>query len=427
MQGVDWLLSLYSNGIHGILADEMGLGKTIQVIAFLSFLRHQNPLGALLIAAPLSTLHNWDAEFKRFAPKIRTQLYHGSVEDRTSLRTHWDFTSPNSLIIITSYEMCLNDASYLSKVPWKVLVVDEGHRLKNLECKLIKTLKTYNAEMRLLLTGTPLQNNLRELWSLLNFLLPAIFDSLERFESWFEFDQAATLDDQAPLIIEQEMQHQIISKLHEILRPFVLRRVKKEVLKGALPEKREFVLYCPLTPQQRHYYQIVLDGKAREFFGVTTTGSNTLKNMLMQLRKVCNHPFLLREPEGPQGHTDERIITWCSKMKLLDVMLARLKQQGHKVLIFSQMTSFLTILEDYLTFRQYSYRRLDGNVELASRQKHILDFNNSSEIFCFLLSTRAGGLGINLTSADTVIIYDSDWNPHCDDQAQVQSFFATEN
>lgn len=302
------------------------------------------------------------------------------------------------------------------------MIVDEGHRLKNLECKLIKCLKGFNTQNRLLLTGTPLQNNLKELWSLLNFLLPDIFSSLDQFQSWFDFDER-TIEkkDGQNALIRKEREHNIVSKLHEIIRPFVFRRLKKDVLGDLLRPKREYVCYTPLTNIQEEAYVSVLRRQVSKDFG-PGVGPQSLQNMMMQLRKICNHLYLFQEPCNENGEfgTDERIIQSSGKMILLDTVLDRLDKNGHKVLIFSQMARVLDILEDYLIYKGHNgrYCRIDGSTHTRERQKSIKLFKSDPNMFCFLLSTRAGGLGINLTSADTVIIYDSDWNPHCDTQAQ---------
>jgi ATP-dependent DNA helicase len=319
--------------------------------------------------------------------------------------------------------MVIRDRKYLTKFHWKYLVVDEGHRVKNFNCKLLKDLRTFSSANRLLLTGTPLQNNLRELWSMLNFLLPDIFDDVDSFERWFDFSSIGDKSGNNQ-IIEQEQQNQIVTKLHDILRPFLLRRLKTDV-ELELPKKQEKLVFTGLSKLQTKYYKAVLEKNLDKVLSpeaqkqLKNSGSS-LQNMLMQLRKVCNHPFLFEWPTNKKGEDiiDESLISSSGKMMVLDRLLSRLFQEGHKVLIFSQMTRMLDILEDYLTMRGYQYSRIDGSSAQQDREANIQTFNSRPDVFCFLLSTRAGGLGINLTAADTVIFYDNDWNPQMDLQAQ---------
>lgn len=292
----------------------------------------------------------------------------------------------------------------------------------------MKQLKQYNAESRLLLTGTPLQNNLSELWSLLNFLLPEIFDDLTSFESWFNF--TATKDADKELIIQEKQK--LVTTLHSILRPFLLRRLKVDVDYN-IPPKKEYILYVKMVPVQREFYDCI---KNRDFDPLfqkyvqkekkKEIQSKSLLNILMQLRKVCNHTFLLQDFIEKQGESEleeqiryfKECVEGSGKFQILDKMLPILKKKGHKVLIFSLMTKMLDILEVYLNNRGHKYCRIDGQTAQKDRQSQIDEYNKDKEIFAFLLSTRAGGLGINLTSADTVIIYDSDFNPQVDLQAQ---------
>jgi ATP-dependent DNA helicase len=500
LEGANWLRVLYENGIHGILGDEMGLGKTVQCIALLAHLIEMQVTGPFLVAAPLSTLPNWVAEFKRFAPTIPTLLYHGSKADRKYLRDellvlHTIPTPAKTRIypvVITSYEIIMKDRVHLEKLAWKYLIVDEGHRIKNLNCRLVQELKRYKTANRLLLTGTPLQNNLAELWSLLNFLLPDIFDDLNTFQSWFDFTNIGQTESTAKIITLEREKH-VLNMLHKILTPFLLRRLKSDV-ELEIPPKKEIIVYAPLSRTQQLLYKACLDqtlirymdrkegetvsqyieqkeaeivslnrqvGKENpsdtkpscrpqrraakplvslnedSLWDTAVSGksvSNSVKgkcvtsssevnikvcNMQMQMRKVCNHPYLIEYPltEG-QYRVDEELVTSCGKMKLLDCLLPALKHDGHKILLFSQMTSLLDIVEDYLMMRNYNYCRLDGSTHFLDRQVQIEQFNTDPDVFIFLLSTRAGGLGLNLTSADTVIIYDSDWNPQGDVQAQ---------
>lgn len=433
LEGLQWLLSLWENGLNGILADEMGLGKTIQIISLIAHLRHNRTAGPYLIAGPLATITNWVKEFKKWLPTCPVILYHGTREEREALRKkHMPVGRSKDLdfpVVVTSFEMCIADRSVLEQYVWQYIILDEGHRIKNRNCRLVKELKSIRSISRLLLTGTPIQNSLEELWSLLNFCSPMIFDDLEVFQSWFGFKNIGH-DTKIEDILSTEEQDRIVTKMHEILRPFVLRRLKREVLGAKLPPKVEVVVYCGMTSLQREYYARVLDGTLREALvevGVEGAKKISQINPTMNLRKVCNHPFLFGDLlDGATGQSlrdsaDGRMLVSASgKFKLLHRMLPRLKKEGSKVLIFSQMTKLMDILEDYMAAQGHSFVRFDGTTKLMERQQSIDAFNDpDGGVFAFLLSTRAGGLGINLTAADTVILFDSDWNPHQDSQAQV--------
>ena len=266
LEGYEWMATLWEKGINGILADEMGLGKTIQTVALFCHLYEMGVPGPFLVVAPLSTVPNWVNEFKRFAPTVPVVLYHGSLPERMELRSKLrDSVTSNELdgkkmmnVIVTSYEIAMNDRAAFSSIRWRYIVVDEGHRLKNMNCRLIRELKQYNSANRLLLTGTPLQNNLSELWSLLNFLLPEIFDDLRVFESWFDAKDIHEKDGEKSRITEQEQSESILSTLHQILTPFLLRRVKSDV-DLEIPPKKEVLVYCPLTARQKQLYRAIVE------------------------------------------------------------------------------------------------------------------------------------------------------------------------
>jgi len=421
IKGIKWMMSLWQNGLNGILADQMGLGKTVQAIGFLSHLWDKGVVGPFIVIAPLSTLSNWVSEFIRWTPNIPVLLYHGSQDERTNLRyRHLQGPGgPHFPVIVTSYEIAIRDSKHLTKFHYKYMVVDEGHRLKNFNCKLIRELRSYETANKLLLTGTPLQNNLSELWSLLNFLLPEIFASLQDFEKWFDFSKVDDEDEDA-----QTQHTKIVEKLHNILKPFLLRRLKADVCQS-LPMKKEIILYPTMTDHQKDINQKLLDktlwktlkDQAKQYNSSAKVGK--LRNILMQMRKNCNHPDLITgDYDGsltlPSGETQ---VEQCGKMRVLDRLLTKLEKKGHKVLIFSQMTKMLDLIEVYLEDRGHTACRIDGGVNLADRRLAIDRFNRDPNYQYFLLSTRAGGLGINLASADTVIIYDSDWNPQQDLQA----------
>lgn len=405
VRGLNWMISLYENGINGILADEMGLGKTLQTISLLGYMKHyRHTSGPHLVIAPKSTLANWMAEVKRWVPTLRPICLIGDQEERAAmirdiiLPGEWD-------ICVTSYEMVIREKSVFKKFNWRYMVIDEAHRIKNEKSKLSEIVREFKSANRLLLTGTPLQNNLHELWALLNFLLPDVFNSSDDFDSWFNtnncFENA-----------------QLVERLHAVLRPFLLRRIKSEVEKKLLP-KKETKIYIGFSKMQREWYTKILMKDIDVVNGAGKTDKMRLLNILMQLRKCCNHPYLFDGAEpGPPYTTDKHLVDNCGKMVLLDKLLPKLKEQDSRVLIFSQMTRMLDILEDYCLWKEFDYCRLDGQTPHEERQRSINAFNEpGSSKFIFMLSTRAGGLGINLATADVVILFDSDWNPQVDLQA----------
>ncbi|KAL1683249.1 SNF2 family N-terminal domain-containing protein [Schizophyllum commune] len=551
LEGLRWMVGLDSNGVSGILADEMGLGKTLQTIAFNAYIRELKHSKHFLIVCPLSVLHNWVAEFEKFAPDIPVCMYHGTVDERAELRrtmmapigkmqkpkkepapkgkkskakggkkgasSKKNAQSTNAEdefeddgddasafpVVVTTYEMIIRDAAHLADYDWGYIIVDEGHRLKNIDCKLMREIKRYNTAHRMILTGTPLHNNLSELWSLLNFVLPDIFQDLESFQEWFNI----------PYIQETlgtERSSKIINDLHALLKPFLLRRLKSDV-ETNLPPKKEYVLNAPLSRQQRETYDHIVngtlrayligkekekDGKERklteaelnaprqlrvkgkmngrytvdgdddEYFENLENGmldgrglkkiepkektaaelgeefqkqalgespccpkkyrNLSLQNTVMQLRKVCSHPFLFDWPLDSETHMpviDESLVHASGKMMVLERLLDELFRRKHKVLLFSQFTKMLDIIEDWaVEFKRWNLCRIDGQTPPLERRAEMDRFQTGGDApdapCLFLLSTRAGGLGINLTAADTVIFYDQDWNPQMDAQAQ---------
>lgn len=414
LAGLQWLVSLYNNNLHGILADEMGLGKTIQTIALFQYLiENKDVVGPFLVVVPLSTLSNWMVEFKKWAPKIKVVIYKGPPAHRKQIISNL-INSRKFNVLLTTYEYIMKDKQQLSKFEWCHIVVDEGHRMKNSKSKFAQILGLqYASKHRLLLTGTPLQNNLAELWSLLNFLLPKIFHSQEDFEKWFN-QPFAKIPGDKHVVLNEEESLLVINRLHQVLRPFLLRRVKKEV-ESELPDKVEFVLKVDLSSWQRKLYK---DIQEKSCYGRDSSWrSKNLNNTVMQLRKVCNHPYLFLHFN--QIPVSDEIWRCSGKFELLDRMLQKFIVTNHKVLVFSQMTQLMDIMQVYFDYRGFDFLRLDGSTKPDDRDHRVNLFNSpGSHYKIFLLSTRAGGLGINLQAADTVIIYDSDWNPHMDLQAQ---------
>uniref|UniRef100_G1L8H4 Chromodomain helicase DNA binding protein 3 n=1 Tax=Ailuropoda melanoleuca TaxID=9646 RepID=G1L8H4_AILME len=443
LEGLNWLRFSWAQGTDTILADEMGLGKTIQTIVFLySLYKEGHTKGPFLVSAPLSTIINWEREFQMWAPKFYVVTYTGDKDSRAIIRENEFSFEDNAIkggkkafkmkreaqvkfhVLLTSYELITIDQAALGSIRWACLVVDEAHRLKNNQSKFFRVLNGYKIDHKLLLTGTPLQNNLEELFHLLNFLTPERFNNLEGF-----------LEEFADISKEDQ-----IKKLHDLLGPHMLRRLKADVFKN-MPAKTELIVRVELSPMQKKYYKYIL---TRNFEALNSRGGGnqvSLLNIMMDLKKCCNHPYLfpvaaMESPKLPSGaYEGGALIKASGKLMLLQKILRKLKEQGHRVLIFSQvtrqfpeakwgaregelMTKMLDLLEDFLDYEGYKYERIDGGITGALRQEAIDRFNApGAQQFCFLLSTRAGGLGINLATADTVIIFDSDWNPHNDIQA----------
>ncbi|XP_034712879.1 chromodomain-helicase-DNA-binding protein 3 isoform X4 [Etheostoma cragini] len=426
LEGLNWLRFSWAQGTDTILADEMGLGKTIQTIVFLySLFKEGHTKGPFLVSAPLSTIINWEREFEMWAPDFYVVTYTGDKDSRAIIREN-EFSFDDTAVkggkkafklrreapikfhvLLTSYELVTIDQTALKSIDWACLVVDEAHRLKNNQSKFFRRLNDYKIDHKLLLTGTPLQNNLEELFHLLNFLTPNRFNNLEGF-----------LEEFADISKEDQ-----IKKLHDLLGPHMLRRLKADVFKN-MPSKTELIVRVELSPMQKKYYKLIL---TKNFEALNSKGGGnqvSLLNIMMDLKKCCNHPYLfpvasMEAQKTPAGAYEGSALTKASgKLTLLQKMLSKLKEQGHRVLVFSQMTKMLDLLEDFLDHEGYKYERIDGGVTGALRQEAIDRFNAPGACqFCFLLSTRAGGLGINLATADTVVIFDSDWNPHNDIQA----------
>lgn len=672
VKGLNWLANLYEQGINGILADEMGLGKTVQSISVLAYLAEtHNIWGPFLVVTPASTLHNWQQEISKFVPEFKVLPYWGNTKDRKVLRKFWDRKSLRYgkdapfHVLVTSYQLVVADAAYFQKMKWQYMILDEAQAIKSSSSSRWKSLLSFSCRNRLLLTGTPIQNSMQELWALLHFIMPSLFDSHDEFSDWFSKDIESHAQSNTQLNEQQ------LKRLHVILKPFMLRRVKKNV-QSELGDKMEIDIYCDLTNRQKKYYQMLKSQIS--LVDLLSNNSNdennqSLMNLVMQFRKVCNHPDLferadvhssfafgrfaetgsfLRETDlevgytlqnsisydlpksiyhdllvpsmnndvGPKekiykmfdiyspenvrnGHNESfgwlnftntspaelqkslkanvieralalhqysdvnysrvnrfkyvyeddaayvpknsslliselessyssisnshvlkdlnsvvdnvhqemyinslppaaqpvaitapiqvncsdynfttrqeealfdkqisssllplslntelalmkdkvpitdypksnmlptpvnrlldylhirmpsmnRFITESGKLARLDKLLEELKKNDHRVLVYFQMTKMMDLMEEFLTFRQHNYIRLDGSSKLEDRRDLVHDWQTKPEIFVFLLSTRAGGLGINLTAADTVIFYDSDWNPTIDSQA----------
>ncbi|OBS80399.1 hypothetical protein A6R68_21395 [Neotoma lepida] len=390
---------LWENGINGILADEMGLGKTVQCIATIALMIQRGVPGPFLVCGPLSTLPNWMAEFKRFTPEIPTMLYHGTRLERRKLVKNIhkrQGTLQIHPVVITSFEIAMRDQNALQHCYWKYLIVDEGHRIKNMKCRLIRELKRFNADNKLLLTGTPLQNNLSELWSLLNFLLPDVFDDLKSFESWFDI---TSLSETAEDIIAKEREQNVLHMLHQILTPFLLRRLKSDVALE-VPPKREVVVYAPLSNKQEIFYTAIVNRTIANMFGsceketieLSPTGRpkrrsrksinykeqdefpNELEKLISQIQPDVNRERTVVDVNIPMESE--------VNLKLQNIMMLLRKCCNHPYLI-------------------------EYPIDPVTQEFKIYSFNTDPDVFLFLVSTRAGGLGINLTAADTVIIYDN--------------------
>uniref|UniRef100_A0A182PM08 Helicase n=1 Tax=Anopheles epiroticus TaxID=199890 RepID=A0A182PM08_9DIPT len=406
LAGLNWLISLYHNNINGILADEMGLGKTIQSISMIGYLLFVRKMkGPFLVIVPLSTLPNWLKEFARFLPSAK--VYRGHVVGPKKMEIFAQLQNPTRTwnVVITSYEFITRYSTHFKKANFQYAVIDEGHRAKNENTQFAGVLRQIRIQSMLMLTGTPVHNNLHELWALLNLLMPKFFNDSANFDAWFKVEDC--LD---PL-------HEQTIRLKNLLKPLLLRRTKKDVT-GDIPPKVHIDIYMPPTEEICRWTHKVLHHEVEVLDGRGEMQKMRIINRFPHLRKVIQHPFLIPGADNTEWVTDD-IVRHSSKMIVLDKLLVRLRARGSKVLIFSQYVTVLNILMDYLDWRKYTYCKLDGSTVIDMRQKQMDEFNRpGSDKFIFMLSTRAGGLGINLPAADSVIFYDMDFNPQMDFQAE---------
>ncbi|PWY81934.1 hypothetical protein BO70DRAFT_292423 [Aspergillus heteromorphus CBS 117.55] len=416
VKGVNFMAFNWVKNRNVVLADEMGLGKTVQTVSFINWLRHvRNQQGPFVVVVPLSTMPSWAETFDHWTPDLNYVVYNGNEAARTVLRDHELMVDgnprrPKFNVLLTTYEYVLLDSGFLSQFKWQFMAVDEAHRLKNRDSQLYLKLLEFRSPARLLITGTPIQNNLAELSALLDFLNPGLVH--------IDVDMDLNADAASEKLAE----------LTKAIQPFMLRRTKSKV-ESDLPPKTEKIIRVELSDIQLEYYKNILTKNYAALNDGARGQKQSLLNIMMELKKASNHPFMFPNAEarildGSARREDvlRAMITSSGKMMLLDQLLAKLKRDGHRVLIFSQMVKMLDILGDYMEFRGYTYQRLDGTIPAASRRLAIEHYNApGSSDFAFILSTRAGGLGINLMTADTVVLFDSDWNPQADLQAMARA------
>mmetsp|Transcript_21374 Transcript_21374/g.24450 ORF Transcript_21374/g.24450 Transcript_21374/m.24450 type:complete len:1128 (+) Transcript_21374:158-3541(+) len=436
LKGLDFMVRMHQQNLAMILGDEMGLGKTLQTISLLCHLKEQyHVTGPSLIICPLSVLSSWCAEMTKWAPTLKfIQLHASSLDEQIRQRRHLVEHATDYDVILTTYEMAKVPTlvSFYQRIKFHYLVLDEGHKIKGHDTQISKTVRKIHAGNRLLLTGTPLQNNLVELWSLLNCLYPDIFTISEPFQE--HFDLAENIVDKS-----------FLAQTQQLLQLFMLRRLKKEVEK-LIPEKLETKIYCPLSKSQTFWYKALLmkdvsrlaniDHKSTSSDNnnngeneittpppmVSTNNHSLLRSLFMQLRKCSNHPFLFPGAEtNPDDTSLPELMGASGKLSVLDMILRSLFQKGNRAVLFTQFTMLLDLVEDYCLLRGWKYCRLDGSTERARRNYLLKRFNEpNSPYFLFLMSTRSGGMGLNLQTADTCILFDSDWNPQSDIQAMAR-------
>ncbi|KAG7366569.1 SNF2-related protein [Nitzschia inconspicua] len=421
-EGLTFLVNNHRRNCGMILGDEMGLGKTVQTISLLCYLKEvEGKTGPSLVVCPLSVLSSWMKELKFWAPALKVFRLHNSnsSQQEKSRQAIMDSVVEYD-VVLTTYEMVKAPSlnSFFQRLHFHYTVLDEGHKVKSNETLVSGAVRKIHSENRLLLTGTPLQNNLVELWSLLELLYPDVFTTSAPFEKSFN-------------LTENRVDETMLAHARQLLRVFMIRREKAKVEK-LLPEKLETRVYCPLSKEQVFMYKAILmkdlsileqlEQKVSSAAGdgegaVKSTSKKILQNLFMQLRKVSQHPYLFEGMEGPNTTLAE-LVAASGKLAVLDMLLISLFRKGHRCVLFSQFTMVLDILEDYCIERGWKYARFDGGTSRAKRDYLVNRFNDQdSPFFLFLMSTKSGGVGLNLQTADTAILYDSDWNPQNDLQA----------
>ncbi|XP_066549213.1 DNA excision repair protein ERCC-6 [Amia ocellicauda] len=437
--GVRWLWELHCQQAGGILGDEMGLGKTIQIIAFLAGLSYSKirtrgsnyryaGLGPTVIVCPATVMHQWVKEFHTWWPPFRVAVLH----DTGSFTSRKDKLIPEIVachgIIITSYSYVRIMQDYIQKYDWHYVILDEGHKIRNPHAGVTVACKQFRTPHRFILSGSPMQNNLKELWSLFDFVFPGKLGTLPVFMEQFSVPiTMGGYSNASP--VQVQTAYKCACVLRDSINPYLLRRMKADVKTSlSLPDKNEQVLFCRLSEDQRQIYQSFIDSK--EVYQILN-GDMQVFSGLIALRKICNHPDLFSGgPKILKGIPDDQLTEeehfgyWKRSGKLIVVesLLRLWYKQGHRVLLFSQSRQMLDILEVFVKERGYSYLKMDGTTTIASRQPLIAQYNETKSIFIFLLTTRVGGLGVNLTGANRVIIYDPDWNPSTDTQARERAW-----
>ncbi|RLN51610.1 hypothetical protein BBJ29_004621, partial [Phytophthora kernoviae] len=432
LQGLQWLLRKYEQDLNPILGDEMGLGKTLQMIALIAALvtaerdQKKTKEGRYLIVAPLSVLPNWMEQFEQFAPGIRTVMYTSQPKERAATqRAVVAAPMDQPLVLVVSYEMLYFNCDFFQKIVWELLILDEGHRLKNPKGRQYDVVSNnIRANHKIILSGTPIQNDLQELFALLSILNPSVFDDQKLFENTFRdyfSAKAQRLDEQQQT--KSKRVQKVEALMSRLLAPLLLLRTVQDVQDAfTLPPLSEMVVHTPMSPMQRAYYKEVIAKNAGIFSNAKSQDKVSLLNILPHLRKACNHPYLFPGAEEEPFVEGSHLYENSGKLFMLHQILPRLKQEGHCVLLFSQSTAFLDIIQDFLTLESFAYERIDGSVRGKERWQAIERFRKDPDTFVFLISTRAGGVGLNLQRADTVIFADSDYNPQADLQAVARAY-----
>lgn len=403
IEGLNWMIDLHTSKANGILADSMGLGKTVQTIAFLAYLEEiHHKKGPHLVVCPLTVTNNWKNELGRFYPSAKVCLLSAKSEQRVEDVKEIKREKPN--VVVCSYQAVEANLRELRKIELSYVFIDEGHRMKNTESQFYQAMESLDYEGKMIITGTPLSNNIVELYALLHFLMPQLFKDDRVFKGLFTLKGYK-------VTIPKEEEESIVKSLHKILEPFMLRRLKQDTNLN-LPPKKEIVLTCPLTKLQVEVFKALMSDSVR-------TREITSGSRVTDLRQAAIHPYLFEGFETDTSVFGEHLMENSGKFIILDKLIKRYcDNRGRKMLIFSQFTSVLNILQDFLVTRDIGYFRLDGSTTLEERYEQMNEFNSDQQDKkIFMLSTRAGGLGINLVAANIVVFLDSDWNPQMDMQA----------